>query len=205
MPIRALDCELGDQRKPEASEKLMLDAREFLLYQVLLQDKKLVKEAPLSALRDTRLGIDATLYVRRLLTSSETKEAYVPALGGVPLALEEHILRDLRTLEKEHIKPIFVFNGLAPQKGGSPRERSAAAAAAEDTRPAKRQIAWEHYEKGRNQAALAAFQELSIGVADVLRVVHRCFMHRKTEFITAPYLAWAQVRPSSDSFCLNSC
>ena len=153
---------------------------------VVLQDKRLIKEAPLSCLKDTRLGIDANLYVRRVLSSSETKEAFVPALGGVPLALEEHIQRDLRVLETHRIKPIFVFNGLQPPR----RERPLST---QDYRPARRQAGWEHYEKSRTDMAVQAFGQVPMNIADVLRVVHRCFLHRKTEFMTAPYLAWAQV------------
>lgn len=172
--------------------------------QDVLQDKGLIRDAPLSALEGTRLGIDAGVYVRRLLTAPETKEAFVAALGGVPLALEEHIVSDMRLLERMHIKPIFVFAGLRPQSRhavpsgqrqgpGQGQGQGQTPLIQEDTRPAKRAAAWEHYEKNRNEQAVQAFGQTPLGVADVLRVVHRCFLHRKTEFVVAPYLEWAQV------------
>lgn len=149
----------------------------------------------MSALKDTRLGIDANLYVRRLLSNPETKEPFVAALGGVPLALEDHITNDMRALEKERIKPIFVFSGLNTPRGPErPLSKSS-----EDIRPAKRAQAWELYEKGKNDMAMQAFGQVPMTVADVLRVVHRCFLHRKTEFVMAPYLAWAQVSSLDDT------
>ena len=77
------------------------------------QERQLVKELPLSALKDTRLGIDAGHYIDLLLSSEATKEPNVTALGGVPSALGPRIEEHLRTLEVNKIKPIFVFSGLA--------------------------------------------------------------------------------------------
>lgn len=165
----------------------------------MLQDRGLVKEAPLSALEGTRLGIDAAVYVRRLLSSPATKEAFVPALGGCPLALEERIVEDMRALERAGVKPIFVFPGLPVQARQQPSPSSGRSLMVEDSRPAKRQAGWEHYEKNRNDQAMQAFAQTPLGLQDVLRVVHRCFLHRKTEFVVAPYLAWAQVSCSSIS------
>lgn len=113
-------------------------------------------------------------------------------MGGVPLALEEHITRDMRILEHYRIKPIIVFSGLPPAKKDS-TGRPILNNATEDAKAQKRQLGWEHYEKSRNDQAVQAFGQVHLNLEDVLRVVHRSFMHRKTEFVVAPYLAWAQV------------
>lgn len=151
-----------------------------------------MRDAPLSALSNTRLGIDANVYVRRLLSSPETREPFVAAMGGVPLALEEHIKRDMRILEHYGIKPVIVFSGLPPARKDS-NGRPNLVNPAEEVKAKQRQLGWEHYEKSRNEQAIQAFGQVQLNVEDVLRVVHRAFMQRKTEFVVAPYLAWAQV------------
>lgn len=159
---------------------------------VVLQDKKLVRDAPLSALSNTRLGIDANVYVRRLLSSPDTREPFVAAMGGVPLALEDHIKSDMRILEHYGIKPVIVFSGLPPARKDS-NGRPNLVNPAEEVKAKQRQLGWEHYEKSRNEAAMQAFGQVQLNVEDVLRVVHRAFLQRKTEFVVAPYLAWTQV------------
>jgi hypothetical protein len=113
-------------------------------------------------------------------------------MGGVPLALEEHITRDMRILERYSIKPVIVFSGLPPARKDS-SGRPNFGNALEEAKAQKRQLGWEHYEKSRNEQAIQAFAQVQLTVEDVLRVVHKAFMHRKTEFVVAPYLAWAQV------------
>ena len=161
------------------------------LLTVLLQDKQLIHEAPLSALRDTRLGIDAQVYLRGVLSAKDAKEPLVPALGGVPLALEDHVTNDLRLLEAARIKPVLVFNGITPPRSERPFST-------EDSRPGKRQSGWEAYERGRVEAATSAFASVPLTPQDVTRTAQRSIMRRRTEFITAPYLAWAQVRAGDD-------
>lgn len=155
-----------------------------------LLERNLVKEAPLSCLRETRLGIDAGHYIDQLLTNPDTKEPLCTALGGIPSALGGRIEEDLRTLEVNKIKPIFVFSGL----GFRQREKPLSNSEEINLKLSKRQQAWDHYEKGRIDQATASFsQGSSMTYMDILRFVHRQFKHRNTEFMTAPYLASAQV------------
>jgi XPG N-terminal domain len=152
-----------------------------------LAEKKLVQEGPLSLLAETRLGIDATHYIRRILNDPETKEPLVSALGGCPLGLPARIESDLKTLEKMGIKPVFVF-------GGVPLARKERPLNVEDTRPHKRHQAWDFYEKGKvDQATIAFGQGTTTDINDILRIVHRAFKHRRVEFLTSPYLAASQV------------
>lgn len=65
---------------------------------------------PLSCLRGTVIGIDATYYLEKLLAAH--KEPLLSALGGFPLSLETRIVQELRDIQAFGIKPHFVFNGL---------------------------------------------------------------------------------------------
>jgi len=156
-----------------------------------LQERQLIKELPLSTLRDTRLGIDAGHYIDLLLSSPESKEAFVSAMGGVPAALGNTIEDHLRTLEVNKIKPIFVFSGLGVRQREKPLNNTEEVS----IKPSKRQQAWDHYEKNRvDQATQHWNAGSSTTHKDILRLIHRKFKHRNTEFMTAPYLASAQVR-----------
>jgi hypothetical protein len=58
-----------------------------------LAERSLVKDAPLSALAGTRIGIDADHYLARLLSSRDpaTSDNLIPAVGGSPLALTSQV------------------------------------------------------------------------------------------------------------------
>ena len=60
----------------------------------------------------TVVGFDAEDYLNTLLTNPQTREPLLPALGGLPFALEQHVNNDLENMKKAGIKPIFFFNGL---------------------------------------------------------------------------------------------
>ncbi|GAA6002771.1 hypothetical protein JCM10207_007668 [Rhodosporidiobolus poonsookiae] len=154
-----------------------------------LAERGLIKECPLSALAGTRLGIDADHYLRKLLSVHEPADkcdTFTPAIGGAPLTLTAEIELNMHTLQALGIKPVFVFNGVNPLDRQPP--------AADDERNWRRGQAWEHYEQGRVPESEAEFGATrSILPADVLRIVHRQFKQRATEFVVAPYLAWAQL------------
>lgn len=155
-----------------------------------LAEHKLVQSCPLSALSDTRLGIDLPHYLDTLLRSPSTREPLVATTGGLPLALPSLIEADLRALEKLRIQPVFVCPGLPlaarpPAKGGvdTPRES------------ALRREAWDHYENGRVDDAVRLLETTTpVHQRDLMRVVLRIFRHRNVEFLIAPYSSAAQVR-----------
>ncbi|GAA5932273.1 hypothetical protein JCM1841_005180 [Sporobolomyces salmonicolor] len=154
-----------------------------------LAERGLVKECPLSALSGMRLGIDANHYLRKLLTARDpsTSDTFTPAVGGAPLTLTAEIEKNMQTLEKHGIKPVFTFDGINPLDRQRPSPQ-------EDQSSWRRGQAWEHYELGRVPLSQAEFgASNSILPKDVLRLVHRQFKQRHTEFIVAPYLAWAQL------------
>ncbi|GAB7354163.1 hypothetical protein MBLNU459_g4718t2 [Dothideomycetes sp. NU459] len=73
---------------------------------------QLGRSASFDQLKERRLGIDAEDYINNILTSSPTKEPLLPALGGLPFALEEIIKSQISILKDYRIEPFFVFNGL---------------------------------------------------------------------------------------------
>ncbi|PWN53396.1 hypothetical protein IE53DRAFT_324877 [Violaceomyces palustris] len=155
--------------------------------QAYLHDRGLIQTCPLSALKDTRLGIDVTYYLRQLLSSPASSEPLVAALGGQPLALISHIEHDLRALEKARVKPVFVLNGLPPNKKTRPFSY-------DDPRPKQRTRAWEAYENGNVDLAHQFLSTSnSLHYPDLYRAILRAFRHRNVEFIVAPYLAVGQL------------
>ncbi|KAG8903915.1 hypothetical protein FRB99_002572 [Tulasnella sp. 403] len=150
--------------------------------------RKHLQILPLSALSETRLGIDATHYIRMLLDNPKTREPLMAATGGLPLALTSKIESDLRTLEKLQIKPVFVFSGLVTAK----RQKGPSNIHADACRDRKE--AWDKYENGKTDEATKLFQGRGNVVQwDLWRSVLRIFRNRNVEYMVAPYVAWAQL------------
>ncbi|SHO77073.1 Similar to S.cerevisiae protein MKT1 (Protein similar to nucleases that forms a complex with Pbp1p) [Malassezia sympodialis ATCC 42132] len=152
-----------------------------------LQEAQLLQEESLSALKNTRLGIDLSYYLRHILASKERAEPLVTAIGGPPLALVSHIEEDLRVLEQHRIKPVFVLNGLSPAKRTRPFSY-------EDRRPGLRNRAWEAYEAGNVTLANQNFAASnSVHFPDLYRSVLRMIRHRQIDYVVAPYQATGQL------------
>ncbi|WRT64536.1 uncharacterized protein IL334_001468 [Kwoniella shivajii] len=160
---------------------------------VYLRERKLVNTCPLSAIANTRLGIDATHYLHHLLSDADSREPLVAATGGLPLGIIAKIETDLRSLERLNIKPVFVFSGLPlasrpPQKGPDPQ--------AERETQVKNE-AWSFYENGQVERAIMQLTAIRNGSwtdsKDLLRSIIRLFRHRFVEFVIAPYIEFAQL------------
>jgi hypothetical protein len=153
----------------------------------------LTQTVPLSSLSDSRLGIDAAHYIRKLLTNENTREVLVAATGGLPIALITQIESDLRTLERLRIKPVFVFPGLPLVKHLPPKGQDHGA----QREALVKNNAWVAYENGDAEGAARILTSARQGAwtdwRDVTRLVLRIFRHRMVEYIVAPYLQWAQV------------
>lgn len=68
--------------------------REETDHRVYPLQRGLVKQCSLSALSGTRLGIDTTHYLRKLLRVREpldTHDTFTPAIGGAPLTLTAEV------------------------------------------------------------------------------------------------------------------
>ena len=184
MPIRQLECNF------EFNFTFLLTqfwTNESFILLAYIDDKKLYKSASLSALKDTRLGIDLQFYLSKLFNDPNTKEPLVAAMGGHPLALISHIESDLRLLDRWHIKPVFIFNGLTPN-------RKLKSVNNNDSSSINRSNAWNAYENGRFDDAIQAFgQKSNLVQTDLLRLIHKLFRQRHVEFLVAPYVSWPQV------------
>lgn len=103
--------------------------------------------------------------------------------------MTSRIESDLRTLEKLHIKPVFVFSGLNVNK----RQKTVNTIHVDACRD--RKAAWDQYEGGMTSEATKLFQGRNPIIQwDLWRAVLRIFRHRNVEYMVAPYVAWAQVR-----------
>ncbi|BEI90327.1 uncharacterized protein CcaverHIS019_0303970 [Cutaneotrichosporon cavernicola] len=160
---------------------------------VYLRERRLTSSAPLSALANTRLGIDVNYYVRTLLSDPDQREPLIASTGGLPLSLANRIESDLRQLDKHNIKPVFVFPGLplaqrTPPKGPNPQA---------DRENAVKNEAWAYYEDGQVDRAVIALTQVRNGMwvdmQDVVRLLLRAFKHRFVEYVMAPYLPGAQL------------
>ncbi|KAG7531245.1 hypothetical protein FFLO_04487 [Filobasidium floriforme] len=166
----------------------------------LLAERRLIQQAPLSALAETRIGIDVSQYLRQILTSESTREPLIAATGGLPIALTAHIEADLRTLDKFRIKPVFVFNGLPLYRRNPPRQAQEVISGRE---AAQRNHAWALYEQGHAEEAAKVLTEGQrhgnwVVPIEVTRLILRMFRHRMVEYIVAPYMQWGQL-----SYLLN--
>ncbi|KAH7885781.1 PIN domain-like protein [Phlebopus sp. FC_14] len=156
-----------------------------------LAERKHIQTFPLNVLSDSRLGIDASYYLKQLTDNPPSREPLLAATGGLPLALTQRIESDLRTLEKLHIKPVFVFPGLLPAK----RWKQFPPSIEYNEACRDRREAWSKYEAGQEDAAIKLFEgRAGLAQWDLWRMVLRIFRHRNVEFLVAPYVAWAQVR-----------
>lgn len=162
----------------------------LIFHSVYLSERKQIQSLPLSVLADTRLGIDASHYLSQILENPATREPLLAATGGLPLALSSRIESDLRVLEKQRIKPVFVFSGLLPIKRIRPHQQNDYYEACRD-----RKEAWLKYEAGQEDHAQKLFESKPcINQWDLWRSILRIIRHRNVEFLVAPYISWAQAR-----------
>lgn len=152
----------------------------------------LVRELPLQTLRETRLGIDGSAYIEGLLRDNSKEEAFTPAVGGPPLTITATLGSHLKVLEHNHIKPVFVFDGLQPRGTWAVKREARAADLAQKL--ATREQAWDMYENEQEQEAAQAFTASNaLTTRDLWRTVQRAYKHRSVENMTAPYTAAAQL------------
>lgn len=101
---------------------------------------------------DTIIGFDAEDYLESILTNTSTREPLLPALGGLPFALQHHVDSDLQHFETVGIKPYFIFNGLDT----TCRDRKSIL---NESQRASKTLhdAWTVYDQGRGDDAVLAF------------------------------------------------
>jgi hypothetical protein len=131
---------------------------------------------PLSTLRDTVIGIDASHYIHQHLHHHSTREPLLIALGGFPFALKANIERELHALKGLGIGCVFVFDGL--EFG---RREPQSQARAEQGRAFEQ--AWELYDQQQADQVVDAFSNAGTLVIPLRRsvlsaVAHLGFVYR---------------------------
>ncbi|MBW0531743.1 hypothetical protein O181_071458 [Austropuccinia psidii MF-1] len=166
-------------------------------FDAYLYERGLVHDAPITALKDTRIGIDAQQWFKNLLSHPSYKEPFVSVTGGPPLNIYQHMERELRLLEQHRIKPVFVFQGLPPTRRDRPFFYLPNATDLNDNPILKlrsRDKGWEKYVAGDLDGARQLFDQSSnVQPSDVFNQIHRLFRTRQVEYLVAPYLNWAQL------------
>jgi len=77
-----------------------------LLFVVFTVERRLVQHGSLNLLKDTRLGIEGTHWLRKLLQAS-AKEPATTALGGIPIGLKAAIEKELELFK--YVSIFFTF------------------------------------------------------------------------------------------------
>lgn len=126
----------------------------------------------LQELSGCRVGIEAADYLaNRILNHPRAKEPLVPALGGLPLALQQHIEEDLDAFKAAGIEPRFVFSGLDITKQDDPFRQKQEEAAVNAN-------AWNLYDSHQAEASVAKFGESSESAAASHKMRHAdCRQH----------------------------
>lgn len=117
--------------------------------------KNLIQKSKISDFDTATIGFDAEAYINNLLSNTNTREPLLPALGGLPFALTQHIDAELARLREANITPWFVFNGIEM----APRDRKTLLK--EGQKAVKvLETAWEVYDQGRGDDAVANFGKI---------------------------------------------
>ncbi|KAI4615582.1 uncharacterized protein J4E87_009041 [Alternaria ethzedia] len=142
----------------------------------------------LEQLRNCRVGIEAAEYLnQRILNHPRAKEPLVPALGGLPLALTQHIEDDLAQFRSFDIEPVFVFSGLDITKHDDPFRQK-------ETEASVNINAWTLYDSHEAEASVAKFgQSTYVTPEDLFRALQSTLTERNIRWTVAPYSAWAQL------------
>ncbi|KAH7355762.1 PIN domain-like protein [Pyrenochaeta sp. MPI-SDFR-AT-0127] len=142
----------------------------------------------LEQLSGCRVGIEAAEYLsQRILNHPRAKEPLVPALGGLPLALTQHIEADLSAFRAADIEPWFIFSGLDITKQDNPFQQKQDEATVNAN-------AWNLYDSHQAEASVAKFGESTyVTPEDLFRALQAILTQQNVRFQVAPYSAWAQV------------
>ncbi|KTW29683.1 hypothetical protein T552_00891 [Pneumocystis carinii B80] len=147
---------------------------------------KLFNYQPLSVLKDCRIGIEASYYLKQLVNHLPIKDPLIHATASVPVGLKTRILRDLSILEQNKIEPFFVFDGL--------RLTSKTKKVPDENYSKMCEDAWKSYNEGKFQQASNEFGLLAnIEISSLYKILINILLEKKMEFLVAPYLSWAQL------------
>lgn len=162
-----------------------------------------IQTFPLSAIKDARIGVDASYYLDQRL-NKKSNEPLLHALGGFPYALKKLVEEDVQYLKKLDISLVFVFNGLDFRNREQPASQSSANRKAHED-------GWQHYLGGDPDKTVTDFGRASkkhkvppngglsltelraYPVEMLYKYLQKLLLDQKVEFMVAPYSAAAQV------------
>ncbi|KAJ2855639.1 hypothetical protein J3B02_002057, partial [Coemansia erecta] len=151
-----------------------------------VREMRLLQETRISALSETRLGIEGHNWLRQLVQN--TRDGDYVAMDGPPQALEAAIIGELQFFRKHNIVPVFVFNGLPVSR------KDQRPFAKDDHRPAFRNAAWEAYWQGNIEQAQRSWSTSSPHAqGDMVPYVMQILQAQGAECMRAPYSSWAQL------------
>ncbi|KAJ2416501.1 hypothetical protein GGI10_000922 [Coemansia sp. RSA 2530] len=155
-------------------------------FEVYVRELKLSQETRISALAETRLGIEGHNWIRQLLLN--TRDGDAVAMGGLPGTLEADIIKEVEFLRKNNITPIVVFSGLhVARKDGR-------AFSKDDARPANRNKSWELYWQKHTEQAQRGWAAAAAQVqGDMVPFVMHVLQELGVETMRAPYSSWGQL------------
>ena len=152
-----------------------------------------------------KIGVEATAYLQHMIEEPPAHEPLLAALGGEPIALKQHIEKELDNWAANKMYPLFVFEGQSTV--GS--DEVTLAHAAEALNKTKR--AWELYSDNEPSDAVKTFggsrkRPIIPQMIDMLMlagavraqslygILQEVLFERELDFIVAPFSACAQVR-----------
>jgi hypothetical protein len=106
---------------------------------------------PFSEMENARIGVEATAYLQHMIEEPPAHEPLLAALGGEPIALKQHIEKELDNWKTNGMTPIFVF------EGQSTVGKDEVALANAKVAFGKTQQAWDLYSDGEPGDAVKTF------------------------------------------------
>ena len=106
---------------------------------------------PFTDMENAKIGVEATSYLQHMIEEPPAHEPLLAALGGEPIALKQHIERELDNWKTNGMTPVFVFEGQSTVGSND----VALAHAAEALRKTKQ--AWELYSDNEPGDAVKTF------------------------------------------------
>jgi hypothetical protein len=102
-------------------------------------------------LENAKIGVEATAYLQHMIEEPPAHEPLLAALGGEPIALKQHIERELDKWASYRMTPVFVFEGQSTVGKDDVALANAKAALR------KTKDAWELYSDGEPGDAVKTF------------------------------------------------
>ncbi len=117
---------------------------------------------PVSDLAGSKIGIEATAYIKYLIEHPPAHEPLRAALAGAPMSLKEHMREELDLWEKANLIPFFVFDGQSTV-GKDYLHMSRAKSSLVEM-----QKAWRLYGENRAETAVKAFSAAGMTCSSML-------------------------------------